>query len=48
MRVHDRDEFLAFAEEWAGRSTFQRDPRQFDEVWLYRAVARNAAECQIS
>ena len=38
-RVTDNDELVAFAAEWAGRSMFQRDPMQFDEVWLYRLEA---------
>ena len=41
VRVEDRDEFVAFAAEWAGRSMFQRDPMQFDEVWLYRLENRD-------
>lgn len=40
LRVSDDDEFDAFAVEWASRSMFQRDPKQFDEVWLYRLEAR--------
>ncbi len=40
VRVSDDDEFDAFAVEWASRSMFQRDPKQFDEVWLYRLEAR--------
>ena len=39
-RVNDRAELVAFAAEWASRSMFQRDPMQFEEVWLYRLKAR--------
>ena len=40
VRVLDATENEAFAEAWASRSVFQRDPRQFDEVWLYRLENR--------
>ena len=40
IRVYDNDEFIAFADLWASRSMFQRDPKQFDEVWLYRLERR--------
>ena len=40
IRVDDDNEFDAFATLWANRSMFQRDPKQFDEVWLYRLEAR--------
>ncbi len=40
-RVDDDDELAAFAAEWTSRSIFQRDPMQFDEVWLYRLTARS-------
>lgn len=40
VRVTDRDELTKFAAEWSNRSVFQRDPMQFDEVWLYRLEAR--------
>ncbi len=46
VRVQDREEFLAFAEQWANRSTFQRDPRQFDEVWLYRLESQESTLCE--
>lgn len=46
VRVQDREEFLAFAEEWASRSILQRDPRQFDEVWLYRLESQDSTLCQ--
>ncbi len=40
VRVNDPDELDEFAELWASRSMFQRDPRNFDEVWLYRLESR--------
>ncbi len=40
VRVNDPDELNEFAELWASRSMFQRDPRNFDEVWLYRLESR--------
>ena len=40
VRVNDADVLAEFAAEWTDRSVFQRDPLQFDEVWLYRLVAR--------
>ena len=40
-RVTESDEIAEFAVQWANRSVFQRDPEQFDEVWLYRLEARN-------
>ena len=39
-RVTDDEELGEFAAIWASRSLFQRDPMQFDEVWLYRLEAR--------
>lgn len=39
VRVTDQDELAAFAAMWTSRGTFQRDPLQFDEVWLYRLEA---------
>ena len=38
VRVNDRDELTRFAQEWKNMSVFQRDPMQFEEVWLYRLV----------
>lgn len=35
VRITDPDEIVAFAAEWTSRSIFQRDPLQFEEVWLY-------------
>jgi len=40
VRINDNDEINEFAAQWANRSVFQRDPKQFDEVWLYRLEAR--------
>lgn len=40
IRVRDADELGKFASVWANLSAFQRDPLQFEEVWLYRLVAR--------
>ena len=40
VRVDEGDELDEFAEVWASHSTFQRDPKQFDEVWLYRLERR--------
>jgi hypothetical protein len=42
VRVNDNDELTAFAARWKNGSVFQRDPMQFDEVWLYRLEARRA------
>ncbi len=39
-RVSDSAELGKFAAVWANLSSFQRDPLQFEEVWLYRLVAR--------
>ena len=39
-RVTDQDKIRQFAAVWASRSMFQRDPMQFDEVWLYRLAPR--------
>ena len=39
-RVEDHNEFTAFANIWANWSVFSRDPKELDEVWLYRLVAR--------
>ena len=40
VRVSDDVELAAFAAQWTSRGTFQRDPMQFDEVWLYRLEPR--------
>ena len=39
-RVEDPEEITAFAAVWASRSIFSRDPRELEEVWLYRLKAR--------
>ncbi len=39
VRVDDEAEMASFAAIWASRSVFQRDPNQFEEVWLYRLEA---------
>lgn len=41
-RVTDPGEVIAFAEAWTGQSFFRRDPRGYEEVWIYRLVARRA------
>ena len=40
VRVDNDDELNEFAAIWTSRSSFQRDPLQFEEVWLYRLEAR--------
>ena len=40
VRVPAGEELTAFAKVWAERSIFQRDPMQFEEVWLYRLESR--------
>ncbi len=40
VRVTNDEELAEFATQWTSRSMFQRDPMQFDEVWLYRLKAR--------
>jgi hypothetical protein len=40
VRVTSDDELLAFAAVWANLSAFQRDPMNFEEVWLYRLENR--------
>lgn len=39
-RVTDRAEIVAFGEAWTGQSFFRRDPRKYEEVWIYRLVPR--------
>lgn len=39
-RVTDRDEIESFAEAWTGQSFFRRDPRQYEEVWIFELVSR--------
>jgi hypothetical protein len=38
--VNDKDELAKFAAVWVNLSMVQRDPHSFEEVWLYRLVAR--------
>lgn len=40
-RVRDPAELHAFAEAWTAQSFFRRDPRRYDEVWLYELVPRD-------
>ncbi len=39
-RVLDADEIAVFAEAWTSQSMFRRDPTDYDEVWIYRLIAR--------
>jgi len=39
-RVTDADEITAFGEAWTSQSMFRRDPAGYDEVFIYRLVAR--------
>ena len=39
-RVTSGKELAHFASVWSSLSVFQRDPLQFEEVWLYRLEAR--------
>ena len=39
-RVTDSAEIAAFGEAWTSQSVFRRDPRELDEVWLYRLAPR--------
>lgn len=40
VRINDQDHINEFAEMWITRGPFMRDPRNFEEVWLYQLVAR--------
>ena len=40
VRVTSDHEISGFADIWVTGSMFQRDPRNFEEVWLYRLEAR--------
>ncbi len=40
VRVVSDEELAEFAAVWSNLSVFQRDPNQFEEVWLYRLEAR--------
>lgn len=39
-RVTDSAEVATFAKAWTSQSIFRRDPLSYDEVWIYRLVAR--------
>ena len=43
-RVTSSEELNNFASVWTGLSVFQRDPMQFEEVWLYRLEARAVSQ----
>ena len=40
VRVMSDEELAEFATVWANLSMFQRDPMDFEEVWLYRLEER--------
>ena len=40
VRVQDEAEIAAFSQAWLSQSTFRRDPQGYDEVFVYRLVAR--------
>ena len=44
IRVTSSEELNNFASVWTGLSVFQRDPMQFEEVWLYRLEARSVSQ----
>ena len=44
IRVTGREELNNFASVWTGLSVFQRDPMQYEEVWLYRLEARDVSQ----
>ena len=39
-RVNDPDVLDVFADAWTSQSMFRRDPRELEQVWLYRIVER--------
>ena len=39
-RVVDRLQIEAFAEAWTGQSFFRRDPRDYEEVWIFELTKR--------
>lgn len=43
-RISDPASIEAFGEAWTAQSFFRRDPRELEEVWLYRIVSRQAPE----
>jgi hypothetical protein len=40
QRVTDQTEIESFAEAWTGQSFFRRDPRKYEEIWLFELAAR--------
>jgi hypothetical protein len=40
-RVTSKEEVAAFSQAWLAQSTFRRDPEGYDEVWIYRLIARS-------
>ena len=44
VRVVSDDELVKFAAVWTNLSAIQRDPLEFEEVWLYRLLPRSAPE----
>ena len=41
VRIDDAAILDAFAEAWTSQSMFRRDPRELEQVWLYRLVPRS-------
>lgn len=39
-RIIDPRQIEKFAEAWTSQSFFRRDPRKYDEVWIFELVAR--------
>ena len=39
-RVTEAAEIETFAEAWTSQSFFRRDPRQYEEIWLYEMQPR--------
>jgi len=39
-RVTDPMQIEAFAKAWTGQSFFRRDPRKYEEVWIFELVNR--------
>jgi len=39
-RVSDAAELATFGQAWTDQSMFRRDPRELEQVWVYRLVAR--------
>lgn len=39
-RVTQAEEVAMFSEAWTSHSMFHRDPRELDEVWIYRLIGR--------